>query len=217
MEEAKQTLLKLKDILEEGKYQKDDYKISLYELKNYIKQYREFINKEEKNILKSISRKFARNVKMYISDNKVILLLDTINSIEFEINDGDVKVIKNNYGDSEPLKLIGREILYYYEIKSALNSINGIVNTDKATFTFYNGNIIYVTIKDTNLNFQVICLWKHLKFDYNSLKVIEFIKENEEDILKSILLEKKDIPTLDIITNQLKKIKKKSLNKKYGK
>ena len=217
MEEAKQTLLKLKDILEEGKYQKDDYKISLYELKNYIKQYREFINKEEKNILKSISRKFARNVNMYISDNKVILLLDTINSIEFEINDGDVKVIKNNYGDSEPLKLIGREILYYYEIKSALNSINGIVNTDKATFTFYNGNIIYVTIKDTNLNFQVICLWKHLKFDYNSLKVIEFIKENEEDILKSILLEKKDIPTLDIITNQLKKIKKKSLNKKYGK
>ena len=192
MEEAKQTLLKLKDILEEGKYQKDDYKISLYELKNYIKQYREFINKEEKNILKSISRKFARNVNMYTSDNKVILLLDTINSIEFEINDGDVKVIKNNYGDSEPLKLIGREILYYYEIKSALNSINGIVNTDKATFTFYNGNIIYVTIKDTNLNFQVICLWKHLKFDYNSLKVIEFIKENEEDILKSIFLEKKD-------------------------
>lgn len=205
MEEVKNTLQKLKNIIVSAKSEKNNNKISLYDLKILIKLYKDLENREKTIIYKSIGRKLNRTVNIYIDNNKVIVLLDQVNKIVFEIKDDDVTVIENHFGIPEPLKLIGREVLNYYNLVYPVETLNGNIITDKAIFSFYKGSIINVTLKDTDLTFENVCFFNNLKFDYNSLKIIEFIKENEDDLLKSILIDKKDIPTLDIIKTRIKK------------
>ena len=79
------------------------------------------------------------------------------------------------------------------------------IDTNDIYVDFENNDRFNVNVKDTDLSFEIDYLYGSLNFYYNSLKVMEFIKDNYENILKSILIEKSDIPTLNVIKERLEK------------